>query len=86
MKIVSRAAFVRLAELRSEAGARPPKVIKGMITWMQSTELHELAASSCQPPRSLNGGLVRAFVRYHHVQSLMKRSYMRMWAEDLGVA
>ncbi|CAE7307753.1 unnamed protein product, partial [Symbiodinium pilosum] len=50
------------------------------------TELHELAASSCQPSRTLGGGLVRAFVRYHHVQSLMKRSYMRMWAEDLGVA
>eukprot|EP00913_Durusdinium_trenchii_P000996 g919.t1 len=71
MKAVSRAAYCRLSELCQAQGS----LIRGMVDWVQSTELHELAASYCQPPmgRCAGGGLVRAFVRFHHVQSLMKR-------------
>ncbi|CAJ1391877.1 unnamed protein product [Effrenium voratum] len=78
MKVVSRHAYCRLCEMRSKGAVR------GMVDWVQSTELHELAAASFRP-RELRGGLVRAFVRYHHVQSTMKRSYMNLWALELGV-
>eukprot|EP00434_Breviolum_minutum_P013641 symbB.v1.2.012026.t1/scaffold791.1/size175533/13 len=85
MKAVSRAAYCRLSELLSGGSQQ---LIRSLVEWVQSTELHDLAASFYQPPKGKGGtpGLVRAFVRFHHVQSLMKRSYMRLWAEDLGVA
>ena len=68
MRAVSRAAYCRLVELRKEG----LPLIEGLTSWVQATELHELAAAQC-PPRAGPTGLVRAFVRFHHVQSLMKR-------------
>ncbi|CAE8599874.1 unnamed protein product [Polarella glacialis] len=90
MKAVSRSAHLQAAQLRAESSATgaPLRVIQGLVDWVQGTEMHELAAASVCPSRSRSAdeGRVRAFVRFHHVQSLMKRTYMRMWAEDLGVA
>lgn len=87
-RIVSRAAHAKLSELCSAAKDRgAAEYIISLVDWVESTELHELAAASCQPARLSEPevGRIRAFVRFHHVASRMKREYMRLWAEDLGV-
>eukprot|EP00927_Polykrikos_kofoidii_P050859 TRINITY_DN44708_c0_g1_i1.p1 TRINITY_DN44708_c0_g1~~TRINITY_DN44708_c0_g1_i1.p1 ORF type:complete len:447 (+),score=53.80 TRINITY_DN44708_c0_g1_i1:57-1397(+) len=86
-KIVSRAAHVKVAELRETSVASVPgNYLVGLVDWLQQLEVHELAASYFSLPRSPELGRVRAFVRFHHVAALFKRRYLRLWAEDLGIA
>lgn len=98
-RAVSRAAHGHLAGLVADAASQQATAagyLTALAFWVQESELHELAASTWQPvpersrPVTPSGGdadgRVRAFVRFHHVQSRMKRGYMRMWAHDLGVS
>eukprot|EP00928_Gymnodinium_smaydae_P073162 TRINITY_DN56406_c0_g1_i1.p1 TRINITY_DN56406_c0_g1~~TRINITY_DN56406_c0_g1_i1.p1 ORF type:complete len:468 (+),score=24.94 TRINITY_DN56406_c0_g1_i1:45-1406(+) len=82
-KIVSTAAHAQLAEMRARGVS---ECLTGIVEWVEATELHELAAASYQPCRAQDSGKVRAFVRFHHVLSRMKRGYMELWAGDLGVS
>ena len=47
--------------------------------------MHELAASVCTSRSEDSEESVRAIVRFHHVQSRMKRGYLRLWADDLEI-
>lgn len=91
-KIVSTLAHVTVAQLRSDGAfsssdSEAPRYLLYLAEWLESIELHELAAAQIQPsPSESCDALSRAFVRFHHVASPMKRSYMRMWADDLGVS
>lgn len=83
--ILTQSARNKLSELHGHGVAEQ---IILLVDWLQDTEMHELTAASFQASTSgaITSGHVRAFVRFHHVLCVMKQSYMRMWAEDLGVA
>jgi len=83
-KVVTRALCGRVSEMFA-ATLDAEGCLHDIIDWVESTELHELAASAFQPRSACFTTHVRACVRFHHVMSMMKREYMRLWAEDLGV-
>jgi len=85
--VVSRAAHAKLAELRRAGQSSIAQCVMGIIEWVENAEVLELAASMCAPapPPGNACSCIRAFVRFHHCLGLMKRGYMRLWADDLGL-
>lgn len=88
-RVLSRAAQEKVSEVchATPAGGAAEHLV-ALVEWLENTELLEFAANSCQlvAPSGTPSCQVRAFVRFHHVQSIMKLSYLRLWAEDLGIA